>query len=243
MQQHQIGIGTNTTGLKASPMDAGRMLEIPDLQHTTPAPVPTADEMRAAFRESAEPVGSVPPPTNVRGIVGTAANGLVGQKMHVLLDKLAERAAFERAGVRLYDAMLRKLADVDALPEGLTMAALQDIRADELDHFLLLTESIERLGGDPTAMTPCADLTGVKGMGLVQAMNDPRLTVAQALDTMLGAEAMDVASWELLIELVHGFGQDDLAEQFAGALATEQRHEAILRDWTAAAMRDAAFVG
>ncbi|MDQ2701279.1 MAG: ferritin-like domain-containing protein [Pseudomonadota bacterium] len=237
-----VHTGMNRTGMKASPVDAKRMLEIRNLQDSVPATRPTADEIRLDYRAEADPVGSVPPPANIRGVVGTATQALVGHKMHILLDKLAERAAYERTGTRLYDAMLRKLEGVDALPEGLTVAGVQEIRDEELGHFLMLAECIETLGADPTAMTPCADLTGVKGMGLVQAMNDPRLTIAQALDTLLAAEVIDVASWEMLIELAEGFGQEEMAVRFAEALAAENRHEATVRVWLTAAMKDAAFV-
>lgn len=237
-----VHTGMNRTGMKASPGDAKRLLEVQDLQEATPAPSPTADEIRARYRAEADPLGSVPPPTTVRGVLGTAVQALAGHKLHILLDKLAERAAYERTGVRIYDAMLRKLVGVDTLPPGLTMAGLQEIRDEELRHFRLLAGCIEQLGGDPTAMTPCASLTGVKGMGLVQAMNDPRLTIAQALDTLLGIEVMDVASWELLIGLTSDFGLDDMAAQFTDALAAENRHEATVRGWVKAAMGDAAFV-
>lgn len=237
-----ISTGLNRTGMKASPIDAKRLLEVQELQTSMPRPPISADAMRAVYRREAEPMGSVPPPTNIRGVVGTATQALAGHKMHVLLDKLAERLAYERTGVRIYDAMLRKLVDVDPLPEGLSVAGLEEIRAEELAHFHMLAECIEKLGGDSTAMTPCANLVGVKGLGMVQAMNDPRLTIAQALDTLLGVEVMDVASWELLIELVDGFGLDEMASQFAAALAAENRHEATVRSWLTAAMSDAAFV-
>jgi ferritin-like protein len=151
--------------------------------------------------------------------------------MHVLLDKLAERASFERGGVRLYDSMLLKAAGAEALPGDMSVAALQEIRDDEAAHFALLVQSIERLGGDPTAMTPCADVQGVQGLGLFQAINDPRATLAQALETILAAELIDNASWELLIELAQGFGQDELANEFTQALANEQRHEMRVRAW------------
>jgi hypothetical protein len=86
-------------------------------------------------------------------------------------------------------------------------------------------------GADPTAQTPCADLTGVESSGLVQSLNDPRTTVAQGLHSILIAELADNAAWELLIELANGTGQTQLVEQFSAALAEEQEHLQQVRTW------------
>ncbi|MGY3266476.1 ferritin-like domain-containing protein [Lysobacter sp. HA35] len=231
--QPDITLGKNRTGIKASPIDAGELREMQNYQLDVGRPPISADELRAEYVTDGESVGSVPPPTSVKGVVGAAAQALTGHRMHVLLDKLGERAAFERSGVRLYDAALRKAALVDRLPGDMSINALQEIRDDEASHFALLAQSIERLGGDSTVQTPCADVTGVQGMGLLQAINDPRTTFAQALEVLLAAELIDNASWELLIELLDGFGQDELVTEFRNALANEQRHEARVRSWLA----------
>jgi hypothetical protein len=227
--QPEITLGKNRTGIKASPLDAGDLREQHGHQLTVGRPAISAEQLRMEYMAEAEAVGSVPPPTNVRGMVGATAQALAGHRMHVLLDKLAERLAFERSGVRLYDAMLRKAAGAERLPGGMSLAALQAIRDDEAAHFALLAESIERLGGDSTAQTPCADVTGVQGMGLLQAINDPRATLAQSLEAVLAAELIDNASWELLIELAQGFGQDELANEFGYALANERQALARVR--------------
>jgi hypothetical protein len=239
--QDKITMGMNRTGLKASPLVAGELLEQMDLQETSPMPAIDADALRRMYREDAEPVGSVPPPTSIKGVFGAAKEALSGHRMHVLLDKLGERAAYERAGVRLYDAMLRKLDGAADLPPGLTVAAVREIRDDEASHFAMLADAIERLGGDSTTQTPCADVTAVQSMGLMQALNDPRTTTPQALQTLLAAELIDVASWELLVSLADGFGQDELANQFNLAHARELEHEEKVRGWLAAALNERAL--
>lgn len=240
--QPEITLGKNRTGLKASPIDAGELREQQGYQLTTGTPPISADRLRMDYMREAEAVGSVPPPTSVKGMVGATAQALAGHRMHILLDKLAERAAFERSGVRLYDAMLRKVAGAERLPGDMNLDALQEIRDEEAAHFSLLAEAIEKLGGDSTAQTPCADVAGVHGIGLMQAMNDPRTTLAQALETLLAAELVDNASWELLIELAQGFGQDAFADEFSHALANEQRHEARVRSWLAEELQHLARV-
>ncbi|HZH42936.1 MAG TPA: ferritin-like domain-containing protein [Lysobacter sp.] len=249
MQPRDITLGTNRTGMKASPIDAGELMEAMELQDqlrngsSEVGANVDADTMRSDYRAEAEPVGSVPPPTNLRGMFGTAAQALAGNKLHILLDKLGERAAFERTGVRLYEAAIVKLSGEVDLPKGMSLTALQEIRDDEASHFALVAEAIESLGGDPTTQTPCADVVGVQGLGLVQVMGDPRTTVPQALQALLSAELIDVASWELLIQLIESFGQDELAERFSAALATESRHEQLVRSWLSASLQDAAHVG
>lgn len=240
--QPEITMGKNRTGLKASPFDAGELRGQHDHQLTVGRPPISAEELRLEYMREGEAVGSMPPPATVKGMVGATAQALAGHRMHILLDKIAERAAFERSGTRLYDAMLLKAAAFGPLPGGMTIEALREIRDDEAAHFALLADAIERLGGDATAQTPCADVTGVQGMGLLQAMNDPRTTLAQALSTLLAAERIDTASWELLIELAQGFGQDTLVDEFTQALQHEQQHELRVRTWLAAEMQQLARV-
>jgi len=241
--ENEISTGMNRTGMKTSPVHARELLEVRELQASTPEPSIDALALRASYLAEAEPVGSMPPPPTLKGMAGTAVKALTGKKMHVLLDKLAERAAFERTGTRLYDMMLQKVMAAPSLPAGMTIEGVQQIRDDEHSHFLLLTTAIQELGADPTAMTPCADVTGVQGMGLVQAMGEPRLTIAQALSTLLAAEVIDKASWELLIELAEQFGLDELVQKFSDALVAEQRHEAMVRTWMSAALAEEAEIG
>lgn len=107
-------------------------------------------------------------------------NMVTGNKPQILLDKMAERLAMERTATRLYDALLVK---VDALHEGrgtISREQVAGIRGDEHRHALLMRDAIAALGGDPTAMTPSADLVGVEAMGLVQVLSDPRTSMAQS---------------------------------------------------------------
>ena len=111
------------------------------------------------------------------------------------------------------------------------MRELEQIHDDELRHFELVRSTIGTLGGDPTTQTPCADLVGVQSMGLVQAMNDPRTTMAQCVHTVLIAELADNAGWELLIGLAREMGHTDLVRQFQQAARTEERHLANVKGW------------
>jgi rubrerythrin len=178
----------------------------------------------------ADRIGSVPLPGTVKGVATTVMSALKGDKASVLIDKLGERLAFERTGVRLYEALIVKCAAATT-PPMIDLKELTAIRNDEEMHFMLVSEVLESLGADPTAMTPCADVMGVASMGFMQVLTDPRTTVSQALNVMLSAELADNASWELLVELARASGHEDIADSFSVAAQTEMRHLAMVKSW------------
>ena len=87
------------------------------------------------------------------------------------------------------------------------------------------------MGGDPTAVTPCADVAGVASTGLLEVVADPRVTLTQALDAILTAELTDNDGWKILIAMAEALGHQDLALRFAEALAAEDRHLTSVRTW------------
>jgi rubrerythrin len=200
------------------------------------APAETSDgaelsAMRREYALEADPLGSVPPPGTLKGIAKSGAKMLSGMRPQAFIDKLAERLAFERGGARLYEAVLVKVDAHVSEFRGGSRADVERIRDDEVRHAMLIKECIETLGADPTAQTPCADLVGVETMGFIQAASDPRTTLAQTLHAALAAELVDTAGWETLIALAENMGQDDMAEQFRGALQQETQHLAMVRRW------------
>ena len=117
---------------------------------------------------------------------------------------------------------------------------LQRIRSEELAHFQLLCTAMTQLGGDPTAQTPCADVTATASMGIMQVLTDPRTTLAQCLNAILIAELADNAGWELLIQLAEQAGEPELAGRFLGALRQEQEHLVTIKSWLTALVTDGA---
>jgi rubrerythrin len=152
----------------------------------------------------------------------------------LLFDKLGERLAFERSGVRLYQAMISKLEAFGEYPGGPTRDELLEILNEEHCHAAMLEEAIERLDGDPTAVTPAADVAANIGKGVVQVVTDPRTTVVQSLDAMLVAELADGAGWGALIDIVRKAGHEDLAKAFTLAEQTEAQHRVKVMSWLAA---------
>lgn len=230
--ENEVAVGMNRTGLDMAPLSRNDMIDYAQAEAgRAPESDGSFEAVHMAYIEEAERVGSVPIPGTFKGMATTAASKMGGNKPEVLIDKLGERLAFERAGTRLYEAMLLKCGAVDGARNPIDVAALAQIRDDEELHFHLVHKFIERLGADPTAMTPCADVAGVQGMGLMQVISDPRTTIAQALNALLTAELTDNASWELLIELADQTGHSDMATEFTAALEGERRHLELVRGW------------
>ena len=228
----QAHIGMNRTGIQTSPKETKEMLEAEDAMDLQFEGDP-ADfiDVKVQSISEADPLGSVPPPASVKGVMKSGVKLMSGTKPQVFIDKLAERAAFERGGTRLYDALIVKFEATGDKSSGATLEGLTKIRSEELAHFHLLTEAIRSMGGDPTAQTPSADLVGVETMGLMQVLNDPRTTFTDCLNAMLTAELTDVDAWSLLATLAEGIGEDELAKRFREALLQENHHLQMVRGW------------
>jgi hypothetical protein len=236
--------GPNRTGAAINPKGIESMLDaVRDLSPLTPISTLQMDVERQRYISEADSVGSIPPPKSALKNAGARLKGAAASTiMSVLLDKLGERIAFERTGTRLYSALITKylaltnsgeppLPSATSAGEEPALDTLTRIRDDELGHFRMLTECVANLGGDPTAQTPCADVTATASMGLLQVVSDPRTTLAQCLNAVLTAELTDNAGWELLGELAELAGQTQLVEPFTAALAAEQEHLAIVQEW------------
>lgn len=230
-------MGMNKTGIATSPRLAKAMEEgaRDGISPGTPE-AEAVTRLRLEYSQEAPPVGTMPPPASLKGAAKTAVDTIKGNKPLVLLDLLGERAAFERSGTRLYDALLVKLDAADPHPGGPTRAELERIRDEEIQHFQLVKEAIESLGGDPTVVTPSADVMGVAGMGWVQVLTDARTTLNECMKVILAAELVDNDGWLTLIDIAQGLGHDELAGGFRRALAQEEEHLALVRSWLSTAV-------
>lgn len=234
MSKEPTDIGLNRTGTKSSPALTREAVRAPDVAPPPPpGDVRSLDAARLAFYRDAvgEPQGTVPPPAGLKGVAKTAVGALRGTRESVFLDKLGERVGFERSGARLYESALLKLAAYGSWPGGPTRERLQELRREELAHFDVVRESIETLGGDPTALTPSANVHGVASEGLFKVASDLRTDLRQTLEVLLIAELTDNAGWELLSALARELGHARLAERFEAAHRTEAHHLADVRGW------------
>ncbi len=230
-------IGGNRTGISLSPQDTREMIEGAE-QYS-----PEAGDGNAAFAEIGEQyirpdasVGSMPVPGSIKGNIKAMANKLAGRNAEVFLNKLGERLAYERSGVRLYESFIRKCEALNGSMTSLPMDELWEIRNEEEEHFMLIQECIETLGADPTAQTPDANVSGVASEGIMKVLTDPRTSISQCLEALLTIELTDNAAWELLILLSQDMKLDDMTARFQEALSHEMSHAERVRAWYTAAV-------
>jgi hypothetical protein len=232
MKEH-VHTGPNRTGKKTKMIDENETEKFA-------AMVPPSSEgdgkdilrLRTLYAQQAHgPIGTVPPPASVKGVMNTMMQKALGREPNLLLDKLGARLAFERTGTRLYDGLIGKLEAYGSWDGGPTLADLTQIRAEEHQHMQLVWDAIEKLGADPTAQTPSADQEAVMSLGLVQVVSDPRTTLSECMDAAVVAELTDNACWDNLIVLCNAFGQKALVEQFEVARVEEERHLVLVKAW------------
>jgi rubrerythrin len=251
-------LGGNRTGAATSPLGVKAMADaVATLSPPADIDMRGSETFHIRYITEAEAVGSIPPPPSLKGVVKSGVARLKGANPGIFMDKIGERIAFERSGTRLYEALINKYnalaeeggevlvpaeealtihgdgTELPAVTGETPLRTLERIRAEELEHFQMLVRAMEQLGGDPTAQTPCADVTATASMGLVQVLTDPRTTLAQSLSAMLTAELTDNAGWELLAQLAEEAGESGLTGKFLGALSQEQEHLHIVKAWLA----------
>ena len=175
--------------------------------------------VRTLYAREGHSIGTVPVP----------AKGVDAAPL--LTDKLGERLAFERTGTRLYEALLSKFHAIGSRGWGPGRDDIVEILEQEHDHFAMLRDRIEERGGDPTAITPSANVAAVASEGVQKVLTDPRTTLLQCLEAILIAELTDTEGWTALIELAEDAEEEQLVRAFQDALRTEERHLERVRAW------------
>ena len=227
----------NKTGGKSNPVELQKTIDGAEKYSPgSPGDATTLNTIRSEYADSVDMLGSVPPPASLKQGVSNFAKLIQGKDMTVLVDKLSERICFELTGTRLYDAFLAKCQEADSLPGDMTVEQVEHLREEEHQHFLMLKDIVEQLGGDPTAVTPAANASATATGGLCKVVTDPRTTVLQALDAMLIAELTDNDGWSLLIDICDEMGLSEISEQFEKALREEDEHLEYIREWIGAGL-------
>ncbi|MGC4117734.1 MAG: ferritin-like domain-containing protein [Myxococcales bacterium] len=185
----------------------------------------------------------MPPPATAKGLAKTVVKAIQGQHASVFIDQLAERLAFERTGVRLYEALLCRYDSAEPGVGAPTRGQIEHLMNEELQHFDLVQKAIVKLGADPTVMTPSADVMGTASAGLLAVLSDARSTFTEGLKAILVAELADNDGWNTLARMAAQLGQDDLAEDFRKALDEETEHLSSVRAWLENALLGQAGLG
>lgn len=222
---HIPPIGENRTGIEVHPRRTAAMLAgVAEFGPTSRGSEENLAQVRIAYIKEARPAGSMPPLPGKRP----------SEDLVAFLDKLGARLAFERGGVRLYEALLAKHRALGSFDGGPSRADLEQIRDEEHQHFTILRRAVESLGGDSTAITPSANIETTLAKGALAVVVDPRTRLYEALHGSLVAELADNESWDTLTHLARHSGFNDLAESFARALRQEEVHLEKVRRWLAA---------
>lgn len=238
-------MGSNRTGMDTSPFDSKSMVEGAEKYGITPGTPESLLAFKRSYDGEAGSVGSVPIPGTPKGMVKSAMKKLTGHNPEMFINKLGERLAYERSGVRIYEAFIEKCqgATANQGAVAIPIERLQKFCRQEGEHMQLVKECLLTLGADPTAQTPDADVAGVASLGLMKVIHDPRTSIAQSLEAMLSIEMTDNAAWDLLVKLAEDVGMDDMADQFRVALKQEDIHLEEIRQWHETAVLKQAQLG
>jgi len=205
---------SSRTGIMAAPERAEEMLAATrEFPPSSPGDALAIAEMRIAYAQEGEGFGEPPA---------------------LLMDKLGERLTFEHAGARLYEALLSKHRAYGSFEGGPSAEDLLHILTEEYEHADLLSGAIKNLGGDPTALTPAANLAMNISAGLPQVLSDPRTNLLQSLEAIVVAELADNECWTALGQPASQAGQDELAQECGVAIEHERDHLRKVRMWIAA---------
>jgi rubrerythrin len=228
-------LGSNKTGIDMSPIHSKQMLEgIEKFSSLDDDSVYATQTLKQTFVEEAGPLGSVPLPATVKGVGTSILDTVTGHRPEIFINKLGERLAYERSGVRIYEALILKCEYTVAsgmAENKIDISRLEEFRNQEAEHMELLIACLDKLGADPTAQTPDADAIGVAASGLMKVVTDPRTTICQSLEAMLTLELADNAAWDLLIKLADDMGHSDMTEKFRMALRQEDIHLLVVQEW------------
>jgi len=227
--------GDNRTGAVAAGPRAEKMLEATrEFLPSSPGDAEAIAEVRIAYAQAGEGLGETPPPAGLMNKAKAAVSAATGAQPTLLMDKLGERLAFERAGARLYEALISKHRAYGSFAGGPSEEDLLHVLTEEYEHADLLEQAMKQLGGDPTALTPSANLAANISAGLPQVLGDPRTNLLQSLEAILVAELSDNECWTTLADLAEQAGQDELATSCAEAIEHERDHLRKVRLWIAA---------
>jgi hypothetical protein len=227
--------GDNRTGIaRSGALGAQMIAATKEFLPSSPGSALGIAEVRIAYAQQGDSLGEAPPPAGLMNKAKAAVTAATGGQPTLLMDKLGERLLFEQAGARLYEALVSKHRAYGSFDGGPDEGDLVRILSEEYEHADLLRRAIKDLGGDPTVVTPAANLAANISNGLPQVLSDPRTNLLQSLEAILVAELSDNECWTALTELAQQAGQELLGEQCRNAIAHERDHLRRVRAWIAA---------
>jgi rubrerythrin len=147
-----------------------------------------------------------------------------------LMDLLSEFLAVEQGGQQLYEKSLELVFDNEV------KTRFREFLKQTMTHQKVLTEIINKLGGNPNSQSHTAKIATQKAEALLRTMGDPGLSRDQnqlnAMENIVLAETKDHADWELLGKIVRQTTDHRLREVLAPAAKTVEQEEDEHLNWT-----------
>ena len=154
----------------------------------------------------------------------------LGQKnKDKVIDMLAERLQFERSGVKLYDAVIKKMQASREPAVSKMLEQMQEHRDQEKEHEEWLEECIRQLGGDDKQLTEKARLVQQESKGIEEViLKDAE--IPHLFHALLAAELVDNAGWDLLVQLADEADDNKAKREFKKRLHEEEEHLILVRE-------------
>ena len=145
-----------------------------------------------------------------------------------VIDVLAERLTFERAGVKIYDTILEKMKKSNDPHVMRMFEEMERHRREEKEHEEWLEQQIRSLGGDAHELTEKAKLVQKESMGIEQVIEaDPE--ISHLFHALMAAELVDHAGWDLLVQLADDADDSNARRAFKKRLDEEEEHLIFVR--------------
>ena len=145
-----------------------------------------------------------------------------------LIDVLAERLAFERAGVRLYDAVLSRLESAEPAVRRM-LPRVEQQRAEAQAHAAWLEAQLRGLEAGAAAGTRRAELAHLETEGLLRIAGDGAATVQEMFHALYVFELTDEGGWDLLVQLADRGGDRTAREELGRRREAARAHVAFVR--------------
>jgi len=147
-----------------------------------------------------------------------------------LMDLLSEFLAVEEGGQQLYEKSLELVFDSEV------KTRFREFLKQTMTHQKVLTEIINKLGGNSNSQSHTAKIATQKAEALLRTMGDPGLSRDQnqlnAMENIVLAETKDHADWELLGKIARQTTDNRLREVLAPAAKTVEQEEDEHLNWT-----------
>lgn len=151
-----------------------------------------------------------------------------GRELKLLLEKLGEKLAYDRAFCRLYESFLKKRSTSflrNIRVKGLELKTFERHVAMKAAHYEILQDAFLNLGGDPEAIVPSEDLSTIAKLGIVSIFVDPRANMRSILHSVRIVELTGKSTTLYLTRLAYAAGLDDLAMDLEQAV--EENEESL----------------